>query len=72
MAIGKTLKRSVPFKFAPLYTILFTTLIALVQTVGTRYILKRELKFSKSDIKSAIIGSIWGYFGLRSRKVKLL
>ena len=62
---SKVLKKGILFRYAPLWTILLAIIATLAQTVGTRYIMQKELKFTKSDFKSAIMGALFGYFGLK-------
>jgi hypothetical protein len=58
------------FRYAPLWAILISTFASLVQTVGVRYIMQKELKFTRSDFKSAVMGAIFGYMGLKTKPGK--
>ena len=61
------INKRMSFRYAPLWTILLTLIATAIQTIGTRYIFQREIKFTKSDFKSALIDAIWGYFGFKSK-----
>ncbi|MBC7475628.1 MAG: hypothetical protein H7263_15180 [Candidatus Sericytochromatia bacterium] len=71
MIKNKEYKRSVLTKYSPLWIILLTVATTLIQVVGTRYIKEQKLTFTKSDIKSALIKSIVGYFGFGSKYKKI-
>lgn len=59
----KIFKRS-----SPIWSILLTVGITLVQVVGSRYIKEKKLKVTGSDLKTAFAGGVLGYFGLGSKK----
>ena len=72
MIKNKVIGRRSPLKYAPLWTILLTVVATLAQVIGTRYIKEKELRFTKSDFKSAFVGAILGYFGFGSRAKKVV
>lgn len=55
------------WKYAPVWSILFAAAATIAKSMGTHYILKREVQFKWSDVATALGGAVFGYISFRAR-----
>lgn len=60
-------KRDTLWKYAPVWAILFASGATLAKSLGTHYILKREVNFKWADAATAVAGAVAGYASFRMR-----
>ena len=60
-------KRDSLWKYAPVWAVLFATGATVAKSVGTHYILKREVNFKLGDLATAFGGAVLGYVAFRAR-----
>ncbi len=64
----RSLGKKIFMRSSPVWSILLMVGASLLQVVGSRYLKEKKLHVTRSDVKTAMMGGVLGYFGFVGKR----